>query len=201
MSRLASSPATSFIAALPNFARCPPSSVASTPRRALRAGWRCPAPSMASATRPSRSIVGQERPALLAAAATSRHKAAPPAVRLMFSASTSTVVSRGLSAAGGAKAFSLPASAIRTASPKSVRSGSSPAGGDSITLGLRSPSGSKARLIARNAASSTGLKARRICSRFAVPMPCSPVSVPPRSSAASAISSATFSTVASWAGS
>ena len=97
MSRLASSPATSFIAALPNFARYPPGSVASTPRRALRAGWRCPALSMASATTPSLSIAGQESPAARAAAATSRQKAAPPAVRLMFSASTSTVVSGGVS--------------------------------------------------------------------------------------------------------
>ena len=35
---------------------------------------------MTSATTPSHSIVGHESPAALAAAATSRHKAAPPAV-------------------------------------------------------------------------------------------------------------------------
>ena len=77
-SRLASSPAMSFMAALPNVARCPPDSVDLTPSRALRAGRRYPATSMTSPTTPSHSIVGQESPAALVHLAPGRHRPRHP---------------------------------------------------------------------------------------------------------------------------
>jgi hypothetical protein len=52
------------------------------------------------------------------------------------------------------------------------------------------PAGSNATLMARNAATSLAPNRARICGFLFTPMPCSPVMVPPSSSAASEISAA-----------